>query len=447
MGEFNFPKNIKQMGGIDTNLRIYVEDYVMSYLNQYTSMAGYDERLAVFVGRHTYMDSLPVVIISGAILGKYTEEEEGRLVFGQRSKDYIEEQLNRYFGGLEVVGFMQSQPTFGTVLNPSYELDFVENYRAKNNVMLVMDPIEKINTFYIHNNEEVIESNGFFIYYDKNEAMNEYMQENKIVKTLRSSVAATAEQLDEDDNEGVLQFGRKEKIYLGANLIPKEESRLAFEKLSKAEAEKTKSFESRISRSFDSFEKEEDFKEDDEMQEEEADNTNESAVEIPLLKEPVIRKPRTKGTIKAQKRVTNMLITMSSVMLIITFVMAGALIRSEDRLNNLEEEFNTLTGAYINIIQSLQATQEAFAMANVVEEGVVIEQDGAQLVGGNTGVVSTPAGANFPATYTVQAGDNLLAISQMFYGTTGRVEDIKHLNSLDDADMIVQGMILQLPKP
>ena len=463
MSEFTLPKNVKQIGGIDGNLRIYVEDYVMSYLNQYTSVAGYDERLAVFVGKRSYMESLPVLMISGAILGKYAEEEDGRQVLGERSEKYIREQLDTHFRGMEVVGVMQSQPSYGTTLSPAYELDFLDNYREENSVMLVMDPLERLGTFYVRVDDDVVESNGYFIYYERNEPMNNYMQENKIVKTLRSSIdhlndkVAMTSEFELEETNDVISFGRKEKVYLGSmksrGNIDKEERRPIQFTQPEPEPEEVPDPLNLIPNHRVDIKKERKPRvtPTETMEATKPDNRKKTTpIDIPLIKEPTIitRANRPKGTIKAQRRVTNLLVTMCSVMLIISFVMAGALVRSGDRLSNLEQEFETLTGAYINIIQSLQATQEAFAMTNVVEPGTVIEENGTELAATGTQTpVFAPLGGNFPETYTVQAGDNLFAISQMFYGSIGRVEDIRHLNDLDDADVIVQGMILKLPQP
>ena len=421
MTAFDFPKNVKQIGGIDQSLRIYVEDYVMSYVSQYTTAAGYDERLGVFVGRRVTIDDLPVVLISGIILGKYAQEDEGRLVLTAKSHRYIEEQLTLHFRGLEVVGMMQSQPGYGTGMNPSYELDFLELYPEADQVFFVTDPLEKINAFYVQKGDRLMESKGYFVYYEKNEAMNHYMQENKIIKSLRvgstalegaipqpSDVAAAAEiELEVE--------GKKERVFLG----------------SKKKAVK--------------FTLED---EPEEVLEEDAS----TMIQPPKLGKVSETRPKPKGTIKGQRRVTNILVTMTSVMLLISFVMAGAVIRAEDRMAQMETELGSLTSAYINIIQSLQATQEAFAMVNITQpgQGLVIEENGAlptPEASAQASNVFAPLGGNFPQTYVVQAGDNLLAISQMFYGTIGMVDAIKEMNDILNADMIFQGMVLQLPQP
>ena len=395
MKQFDFPTNVKQIGAIDPGLKIYMEDYVYNYLNQYAQAAGYDERLATLVGRYMFIDSSPVIFISGAILGKYTEEENGLVKFSSRSFDYVQEQIDTHFKGMEILGWMQSQPGYGTILNPNYKSYHQQYFGKAYQVMFIMDPLEKINSFYINNNGNLAECSGYFIYYEKNHYMHEYMLENKILKTMRGMKEEQEYPfVNNQDKPDVIReiYQEREKI------SPKEE---------------------------------------------------ENIVTLNRVKKQQKRGVPQRG----QRRVANLLLSMGSVVLLISFVMAAALIRSEDRLNTLEQELVVLTNAYVSIIQSLQATQEAFAMQGT---GIVIEEDGAALQAMpspepdqaqtlQTPPQVIPSIANLPQTYIVQQGDNLLAISQMFYGTTEMVEHIMYLNNIEDPNMIFQGMILLLP--
>ena len=407
MREFDFPTNIKQIGTIEPGLRIYMEDYVSTYLTQYAGASGYDERLATLVGRHMTIDGTPIVFISGAILGKFTEEDKGVTKFSDKSLAYVEEQLSLHFKGMEVVGWMQSQPGYGTFLNPNYKAYHKETFKGPHHVMFVMDPLEKISSFYINNNGELEESGGYFIYYEKNHPMHEYMLENKIVNAMRT--------INDEQEYPHIFFddggGKKNPKEKNLNLSPPI------------------------------------FKEED---------------DVVNLSRNRLHAQKTTGTTKSQRRIINMLVSMSSVVLLISFVMAAALIRSEDRLNSLEHDLSALTNAYVNIIHTLQATQEAFAMEATP---VLIEEDGATLVNEEESFQPEPepeptpapppvaapqavpvANLSIPQTYVVQPGDNLLAISQMFFGTSARVDEIMELNNIENPNMIFQGMILILPE-
>jgi len=184
MSDFDFPSNIKQIGNIGEGLMIYVEDYAFTYLKQYSQADGERERVAFLVGRYIVIDSQPFIFISGAIQGRYSEQENGAEVFTQKSYDYAAEQIEKFFSGHEIIGWMQTQPGYGTALNPEYLRYHKNNFKRHYNVQFVMDPAERTNAFYVWDGDMggLTESTGYFIYYDKNHGMQDYMMENRIVK-------------------------------------------------------------------------------------------------------------------------------------------------------------------------------------------------------------------------------------------------------------------------
>ena len=181
--KFSLPTNVKQIGSIDkeTDLKIYIEDYAYSYLQQYAKAGNYHERLAFLIGKNIKDGDKNIVLISGAIKTKYVQRNEGILNLTQETWNQAYEQTEKYFNGLEIVGMMQSQPGYGNYLNEKYVSQFKNNFNKLNQVFLLCDPIENMNVFYAFDNlrENLEEVKSYFIYYEKNNAMNEYMIDNK----------------------------------------------------------------------------------------------------------------------------------------------------------------------------------------------------------------------------------------------------------------------------
>lgn len=182
--EFEFPSNIKQMGSIDDNIKIYMEDYVYTYLYQYAKSGGNKEKLAALVGRHMLVDGKQVIVISGAIQGKSTVQEKGVETFTQDTWNYINTQLSIYFRGLTLVGWVHTQPGFGAFLMARDEIFHKEYFKSPWQALFVIDPLDKMDTFFVHNYENtgMKPAKGYFIYYDKNENMQEYMLDNSLVR-------------------------------------------------------------------------------------------------------------------------------------------------------------------------------------------------------------------------------------------------------------------------
>ncbi len=203
------PDNIKQIGALEHNLRIYMEDYVYTYICQYAKASGSKEKLGVLLGKNITENNQNTIIISGFIQGKNTENIRGSEAFTEDSKKYITEAKNTYFKDLDVVGWVHTQPGFGGFLMSKDEAFHKEFFPDPDQVLYVLDPTEKIDTFYIKNAEtnHLSAAKGYFIYYDSNDAMQDYMIDNRLAK---AKIARFPEEEDSPKKAGILSPFKKE---------------------------------------------------------------------------------------------------------------------------------------------------------------------------------------------------------------------------------------------
>lgn len=178
------PSNTKQIGSIENDIKIYVEDYVHTYLYQYARSGGNKEKLAALAGKHMTVDGQEAIIISGAIQAKNTIQQKGAETFTDDTWSYINGQMEVYFKGLSLVGWVHTQPGFGTFLMAKDELFHREYFKEPWQVLFVIDSLDKLDTFFIHNAEKtgLRPAKGYFIYYEKNQEMQEYMLDNRLVR-------------------------------------------------------------------------------------------------------------------------------------------------------------------------------------------------------------------------------------------------------------------------
>ena len=178
------PSHIKQIGSIENDIKIYVEDYVYTYLYQYARSGGNKEKLAALAGKRIVIDGQQNIIISGAIQAKNTKEQKGMESFTDETWEYINGQMQHYFKGLCLVGWVHTQPRFGTFLMAKDETFHKEYFKEPWQVLFVIDSLDKLDTFFIHNAEKtgLRPAKGYFIYYEKNQEMQEYMLENSLVR-------------------------------------------------------------------------------------------------------------------------------------------------------------------------------------------------------------------------------------------------------------------------
>lgn len=193
---FAMPKRTKQMGGIEQRLRIFVEDYVYTYLYQYGRSGGGTEKLAALIGKYCEVEGQQVLLISGAIQAKGTVQENGVECFCDETWEYIGGQLQQYFKGMTVVGWVHCQPGFGAFLTAKDEQFHREYFKEDWQVLFAMDTVDKLDSFYIYNEDGtgLRQARGYFVYYDRNREMQEYMLDNSMIRPKEEEMEPVAEQ-------------------------------------------------------------------------------------------------------------------------------------------------------------------------------------------------------------------------------------------------------------
>jgi len=451
MSNFELPTNIRQIGSLDGSagsLKIYVEDYVCTYLRQYAESGGHTEKIAFLVGKYMIIDGNPYVFVNGVIQGKHSEYADNMECFTDESYDYAENQMGKHFAGSEILGWMQSQPGYGVHLNPAYADYHMNNFTRPYQLLFVMDPIEKLNLFYAWNPEMsgIGEVGGYFVYYEQNKGMQEYMNANRI------SRVKTAETKPVEDKPKRLKiFDEIEKKQAAEKKRPPERGSEAMSGV-KTTATQAQLAESRLA-------------------------------------------PKSAGkTVEDVRKLSNLLVGLCAVLFITVFIMGAGLLQSDSRIAALESAIITMDGNYVVMVEQMRtlAALPVFAEQNSpmhmadANEGQGTQTPTSQPTESQPHTpapLPTPSPemtppptpspeptptpeptepgddddddddqnvvnvfANVPETYTIQPGDSLIAISRRFFGDITMVGRIMEVNDIIDPDRIVIGQVIYLPR-
>ncbi len=411
------PTNIKQVGNISHGLKIYVEDYVYTYIQQYAAFAENEEKIGILTGKKEFIENEDILFINGIIQGKFSKNEAGMEILTEKSKEYIKEEMIKYFPDDEILGWLYIQPGYGDFLNSTLINYHENNFKKYYSVLFIYDPIEKINGFFSKN--EVLggleEVKGYFIYYDRNEGMHEYMLENKFAKPKE------AENYTESD--GDVSVKGEDKTHAD-EIVEKMRSSFTKERSAKP------------------------------------------------------RTTRMKGKIVTeQKKLVNLLGTLSAALFCACFVMGASIIKNDDRIENVEKQMAAIDNSYTYLIKTIKEgnVQNVFAaqdneyiktetvsLAETKEQTTIneTEEKTTEKITETTTETTTEAAAETSelktaeenktaasekTKYVVKEGDNLTSISLEFYGTNEMTKEIMAENNIDDPDKIYYGMVLRLP--
>lgn len=196
------PKNIRQIGTPSGERRIYIEDYVMTYLNQLANPNSTFARGAILVGESIKGENGEVVFISGALAAQNLELDLEETTFDGDTWSYIYQEVKNYFPELEVVGWFLSRMGFTTELNEMIVKLHMDNFAGEDKVLYIMDALEDDDAFYMLDGNWLCRQTGYYIYYARNEAMQNFMIASK-------SEADKGENEIEKKDEAVLRNYKK----------------------------------------------------------------------------------------------------------------------------------------------------------------------------------------------------------------------------------------------
>ena len=182
----SIPKNVRQIGeGIDKG-RIYIEDYVVTYLNRIARPDQAYARGAVLFGNVCETEEGTAVFISGAVEAGNLELHMEETVFDELVWYDLTEEGKKYFPGQEVVGWFLSRMGFTVEVNQIIKNVHCRNFPGDWKVLYMIDSLEKEDCMYLWENQQLRRQRGYYIYYENNSAMQDYMLERDKEKVILS---------------------------------------------------------------------------------------------------------------------------------------------------------------------------------------------------------------------------------------------------------------------
>ena len=172
------PKNIRQIGPMDGDKRIYIEDYVMTYMKQIAMRSYGNYHVAVLLGHVTPVEGEENVFISGAVEVQDIIFDDEK-VFSNETWAKIYDDIKKYFDEEEIVGWYITRPGLQLEVNDYLYKVHVDNFAGNNKVLLMYDSIEREEAFYLYSDQDLWKQDGYYVYYEKNHNMQNYMVDHK----------------------------------------------------------------------------------------------------------------------------------------------------------------------------------------------------------------------------------------------------------------------------
>lgn len=177
---FSMPRNVRQIGLANGDYRIYIEDYVYTFL---CSLAE-DEKpegqgsVAVLTGEIQWTADMTCIFIKGAIAADGMEAAAEHIDFSEKLWQKLQEDKDQYFPEQEIVGWFFAQPQIAMEITELFVKVHLRHFGGEK-ILMLMDPGEREDAFFRYDGGMMAKLSGYYIYYEKNSQMQTYMIERR----------------------------------------------------------------------------------------------------------------------------------------------------------------------------------------------------------------------------------------------------------------------------
>ena len=180
--QLKLPKNIRQIGSFGDTYKIYVEDFVYTYVHQFLHEKKEEDTVAaaVLLGKTVKQDNREYVFISGAQKCDFRipADQENEEDVSSRQQEFwsgVYQGIKEYFSDKDILGWYINLDGSSLELNPQLQQFFEVTYNRGSRFLYYEDSLERLDAFFVQEQHALQRISGYAVYYEKNPQMQEYM--------------------------------------------------------------------------------------------------------------------------------------------------------------------------------------------------------------------------------------------------------------------------------
>lgn len=384
------PKNIKQIGDVSSDKKIYIEDYAFTYINSIAYNSPQEEQAGVLLGELAKEGNERCVFVKGVIKAALGDTSDTGIYFNENIWNKIYSDTEKYFPDLSVVGWFAVMPEVTDERMARLKKLHLDNFAGNMKTLYLVDTVEKEEHFYLYENGTLKRQKGYVCFYERNYEMQEYMLErsekkscedasdDRVIRNIRN-VIREKEELKEQRKSGSFMYGVSAFlvvviVVIGINLMNN--------------YEKMRRLNQSVDNLMNQLEGNERGGQDgDDKDVHDAEASGDISVDGDAIK-------------------VNRL--------------SGDVYPLEENSTSDKTEMETMSDNNA-ASETTQAVSETDASVSSVK-------------------------TDSYSMYTVKQGDTLMGICKRYYGTTTKYQEVMQYNGLDDRDMLYIGQQIKLPE-
>lgn len=178
--------NIKVIGDLECAYHVYIEDYAYTYIYQLAATDLTKEISAALIGE-IFADSKEIIVRAVIPIDMDKLPEEAKWI-DMNVMQEVEEQRKSYFADQNIIGWMHMQPGYGTMLTMKELREHQSVFDGCGTVCMLVDAINKIESIFVYEEDELREQSGYCMYYERNEEMQQFMLDHPYVSSVKEEI-------------------------------------------------------------------------------------------------------------------------------------------------------------------------------------------------------------------------------------------------------------------
>lgn len=447
-GKREIPKNLKTIGNPQGNESVYIEDYIETFIKQ-IAMRDDCPKVLILYGDSIELEGSLNHFICGAILADGIKSGENNIFDDSVWKD-INMKATHYFPKLHVMGWAYIRYDLAEFAEERVCSTHNQYFTKQQKVYIEYAAIEKQEQVFLFRNAGIEKQYGYYIYYESNEAMQNYMvtikqdepeeikpEVDSATKKYRGIVREKKEELHQKQTMGML-YGTSLAMLLvitivGVTLMNNYTKMRDMEKIltdiSEQVSEKTDSQQAFAD--IDTSNSDMDVTSNDDK----PSNPIELALEDDTASDEAVEETAISNDGASAEGVAEEVSADGDASLIDNLEMDAALAEGDNppKIVDVAENNNTLENSVEINNDQLNPNNQTLEQKSLTET-----QNAAEVVPNEQA-----APVNF--RYRIEKGDTLSKISMKFYGDEDHVDQICQTNQIKDKNSILYGVNIVLP--
>lgn len=407
------PKNVRQIGEVKGKTRVYIEDYITTFMKQISTRDDKPKAMILYGHRQTDGDST-LFFVNGAILAECNEDMQGeRTVFKEDIWKEVNEKAGHFFKDSMVLGWIYmrydlSDFTEAPVLNTHKQF-----FRDEQQIFMEYSVGERLENLYLFEKGNMVLQNGYFVYYERNEAMQNYMitikqdepeeikpEVDKATRKFRGIVQEKKDEIHRKQTMGVL-YGTSVAMLLivtiiGVTMLNNYEKMQNMEKV-------LYDISSQIT-------------------------DEEAGAELESKKVEVVTEDAELVAAGAESSMTT-----------------EAAAAAEPEKTDPRQSVSNNVAAGVKTPEAETIETASTAVAGETPPEAVLQPETVSPPETQDPVLESQEGFVIPGTYCIEKGDTLAKISMKFYGNESMIDRICEVNGITDKNSIQYGVNIILP--